>query len=198
MAFSVVISAQNFEGLIIYKNEYKTKNANNNSLNVAMGTKQEYYIKGNNYCSLFNGSYMKKQIYKGIHNKLYNITNNEDVIYYNDCQANTDSVLAHQIILNKDTILGIPCNLLILRCKSSVTFYYFNSNYLKIEADIFKEHHFGNWYFALSLTHSIPLKTIYKNNMFEMTSTIEKFENILLEDVLFALPLKGKILPSNW
>ena len=57
LATTLTSSAQIFEGKMTYSNTYQSKlpNLKSEQLNSMMGTKQEYYIKGNNYKSLFNG-----------------------------------------------------------------------------------------------------------------------------------------------
>lgn len=53
--------SQTFEGKIIYANTYKSKSPKlkDEQLNSMMGTTQEYYIKGGNYKSVFNGAFVK-------------------------------------------------------------------------------------------------------------------------------------------
>ena len=65
------IKAQSFEGKIIYSNSYQSKVANypSEQLNTLMGTQQAYVIKGRNYKSAFNGSFIKLQMYRGDENK---------------------------------------------------------------------------------------------------------------------------------
>ena len=65
--------SQAFEGEIVYANSYKSKmpNLNDAQLGAMMGTTQEYYIKGGNYKSVFNGSFFKMQLYVNSDNKSY-------------------------------------------------------------------------------------------------------------------------------
>ena len=197
---SCTLFSQSFEGVITFQNTYngKSKNVNGNQLNALMGTKQEYYIKYNNYASLLNGLFIKKQIYLGKENRGYTITGQSDTAYWEDYKINKDSMVSQQITLNKDTVLGIPCDLLVVQSKSSKTYYYFNSKNLTVDPSIFKNHNYGNWYSVISITKSIPLKTIFENEQFQMVSTAVKIEKLTVEDSIFDLPDKTKITVAKW
>ena len=200
MLFSDNLFSQSFEGVITFENTYKgkSKNVNGNQLNALMGTKQEYYIKNSNYASLFNGIFVKKQIYLSKEDKGYTITGQSDTAYWEDYKINKDSMLSHQIILNKDTVLGIPCDLLVVQSQNSKTYYYFNSNNLIIDPSNFKGHNYGNWYNVILITKSIPLKTIYENEHFQMISITTKIDKLSVDDSIFTLPDKTKVAAAKW
>ena len=191
---------QSFEGKITFKNNFtsKSKQVNGSQLNVLMGTEQDYFIKANNYASLFNGRFIKKQIYSSAESRGYTITGQTDTAYWEDYKLNKDSMLTHQIILNKDTVLGIPCNLLIVKSKSSTSMYYYNSDTLIIDPNIFKNHNYGNWYNVVLITRCIPLKTIFENEQFQMVSEAVKIEKGMVDDKIFDLPDKNKVAPAKW
>ena len=192
--------SQPFEGIITFKNTYKSKikSMNSDQLNTLMGTKQDYYIKNSNYASLLNGAFIKKQIYLSSENRGYTITGQTDTAYWEDYKVNKDSMLTYQILLDKDTVLGIPCNLLIIQTKSSKAYYYYNSNNLVIEPSKFKNHNYGNWYNVISITKCIPLKTIYENEQFQMVSIATKIEELAVDDAIFNLPDKTKVTTARW
>ncbi len=58
----IMCFVQSFEGTITYSNSYKSKSPQlkDEQLNSMMVTTQEYYIKGGNYKSVFNGMYIIK------------------------------------------------------------------------------------------------------------------------------------------
>ena len=72
------IYGQDFEGKLVYRNDYKSKlpNATSEQFNSMMGTTMEYFIKGGNYRSSTNGTFFQWQIYINKDNKLYNKMSN--------------------------------------------------------------------------------------------------------------------------
>jgi hypothetical protein len=57
----LISRSQVFEGKISYTNSYrsKTPHLNDQQLETMMGTNQDYYIKGADYKSIFNGTLLK-------------------------------------------------------------------------------------------------------------------------------------------
>ena len=87
--------SQSFEGMLVYSVNYesKTSNVTSDQLNSLMGTKQWYAIKGGNYKSVFNGSFIKLQIYRSDENRNYSLTAKSDTLYYEDYSKNKDKAL---------------------------------------------------------------------------------------------------------
>jgi hypothetical protein len=186
---SCMLESQPFEGKIIYKASYKS-----NSLEVSseqwaemMGTRQEYFIKGGNYKSTFDGTFLQWQLYINKDNKSYGKMANAAEVVWSDAGVNTDSVLSVQLNKNVDTVLGYPCDEVILTCKSGVQKYYFNST-LKVDAAIYEKHIYGNWYAYLKEAQAVPLKIVISNEEFTMESTAVEVKAMALSDSDFELP----------
>lgn len=86
-----------------------------------MGTKQAYVIKGNNYKSAYNGMFLKLQLYIGNENRGYSLTAKSDTLYWEDYSINKDRALSYEIKKNQDTILGIPCDVIMVQSEKSKT-----------------------------------------------------------------------------
>lgn len=196
---SLCSKAQTFEGKIVYRNNYQSKLANLKSeqLNAMMGTKQDYYIKGSSYKSLFNGAFTKMQIYKGSENKSYTLTGKNDTLYFEDYSTNKDEAIKYELQKNKDTVMGIPCDLLIVETKKSKTYFYYNNQY-NINPELFKQHTYGNWYYSISKTKALPLKTVYETEQFILTSTVIEIKNQKLESNFFEIIDTKKIAKAFW
>ena len=69
---SISLASQNFEGILVNSINYESKDSSVSSeqLNSLLGTKQFYAIKEGNYKSVFNGLFIKLQIYKIIEKEL--------------------------------------------------------------------------------------------------------------------------------
>ncbi len=190
---SVAVFGQNFEGKVVYKNSYISKlpNIKDEKFNSLMGNTQEYFIKGGDYKSVTNGTFLQWQLYINKDNRLYNKMSNSETIFWNDGSVNDDSII--EVQLNKETteILGYKCDELILTCKSGIQKYYFNSK-LSVDSKLYTNHKNGNWYEYLKLTNSLPLKVVVDNKQFSMVSIATEVLPLKLNSSTFQLPLNAK------
>lgn len=195
----IVGFTQSFEGTIIYSNTYKSKSPQlkDEQLNSMMGTKQEYFIKGGDYKSIFNGSFIKMQLFKGAENRSYTLLAKSDTLYWEDCGKNKDLAVGYKIEKAEETVLGVSCDVLIVSTPKSKTHYYYNKKY-GINPALFTKHQYGNWYFIISKTKALPLKTIYEDEQFILTSTAVKIIPMHLDDSTFSILDKNKVAPSMW
>jgi hypothetical protein len=192
-------SAQNFEGKITYKNEYKSKipNVPNEQFAAMMGTTWEYYIKEGNYKTITDGTFLLWQLYINKDNKLYNKLSNSAAILWNDGAVNPDEVMKSELNKAVITILGYQCDELILTCKSGVQKYYFNSD-LKVNTSLFEKFKFGNWDVIMSKAKGLPLKMIIESPQFSVESLATAVTPTKLEDKMFELPADSKTEKSPY
>jgi hypothetical protein len=185
----MVVSAQSFEGEIVYHNTYKSRTPTvpDKQYGDMMGTIQNYYIKGANYRSESNGSLIIWQLYINKDKKLYTNMAHSPAILWNDVNANTDGVVKSELHKSAATILGYTCDELVLHCKTSVQQYYFSSK-LPVDSKLFTAHAFANWYYYLSKANAIPLKTVITNANFTMESVAAQVKPMKLDDGKFTLP----------
>jgi hypothetical protein len=187
------VFGQTFEGRITYQNSFKSKlpNMKDEQFNSMMGTKQEYYINGGDYKSVTNGTFSQWQIYINKDNKLYSKMSNSETVLWNDGSANPDSIIKVQLNKGVTEILGYKCDELILTCKSGTQKYYFNSK-LGVDAKLYANHKYGNWYDYLKKANSLPLKMIIDNQQFTMESVATEIKPMKLDDKEFKLPENAK------
>lgn len=190
---------QEFEGKVVYKNDYKSKipNATSEQFNSMMGTTLEYLIKGGNYKSTTNGTLFQWQLYINKDNKLYNKMTNSPAILWNDGAVNPDEVIKAEINKGVTDVLGQKCDELVLTCKSGVQKYYFNSK-LGVDPKLFEKHKFGNWSEVISRTHSLPLKMIIDSPQYTIESIATEIVPMKLDDKIFQLPADSKIEKSPY
>ena len=195
----LVAAAQNFEGKIVYHNTYKSKSSDlsDQQLNLMMGTVQNWYLKGGNYKSETNGSLMLWQLYLGSDNKLYSKFADVDMLLWNDGAANADEVIKTEIRKDAAEILGYKCDELVLTCKSGVQKYYFSSQ-LPVDANLFQNHHYGNWYAYLTKANAVPLKIVIESPQFSMESIATEVQLMKLSEKLFALPANVQTMKSPY
>jgi len=190
---------QDFEGKLVYKNDYKSKIANVTSeqFSSMMGTTQEYFIKGGNYKSSTNGTFAQWQIYINNENRLNNKMANSPTILWNDGASNPDEVIKAEINKGVIDILGHKCDELVLTCKSGVQKYYFSSK-LKVDSKLFEQHKFGNWNEVISRTNSLPLKMIIDSQQFTLECFATEIVPMELDEKLFELPADSKVEKSPY
>lgn len=199
LLITINLNGQSFEGMIQYSNNYESKSTNISSdqFNYLLGTKQVFVIKSGNYKSAFNGKFMRLQIYRSDENRSYSLTAKSDSLYYEDYSKNVDRALSYEIKRNQDTINGIPCDLIRVKAEGSKISIYFNSDY-KVNPELYKNHNYGNWYYIISKTKSLPLKIINETEQFIMTSIATEIKPMQLNDNVFEIQNKDKIAPAYW
>jgi hypothetical protein len=185
----LIVSAQSFEGKIVYSNTIKSKipNVSDTQFTTMMGNIQSYYLKRGNYKSEMNGSLMQWQLYINADNKLYSKMSNSEAVLWNDGGVNTDEVISSELHKAVIDILGYKCDELVLTCKSGVQKYYFSSK-MPVDSKLFVNHQFGNWYTVLSKTNAIPLKMTVDNAQFYIESIATEIKQDKLDATMFTLP----------
>ena len=195
----VVSFGQAFEGEIIYKNTFKTKNpqVSDAQWTSMLGTKQEYFIKGANYKIVANGTYFQWQMYINKDNKSYSKLSNSASVFWQDAAINTDSVLKVELNKSATVILGYTCDELILTCKSGMQKYYYNSK-LAVDPNLYIKHKYGNWYYYLVKSKAMPLKMVIETDQCIIESTATEVKPSVLSPTLFTLPAGVKLEKSPY
>jgi hypothetical protein len=194
------INAQSFEGVILYQNKYQSKipNVSNEQLSNSLGSKQKELISSTgDYKNVFNGGFIKEQLYKSDENKAYTLLASSDIWYYEDYGKNRDKALSFEFSESVDTILGLNCNVISVKTETGYIKFFFNDKY-KIDPELYNKHLYGNWYYIISKTKSIPLKVIYDTPGFTMISEAVSVEEQELNEADFKLPINANIAPANW
>lgn len=162
-----------------------------------MGSKQEYFIKNGDYKSLGNGSFFQWQLYVNKDNKVYSKVANSDTLLWNDGAVNPHKVLNAEINKAVTEILGYKCDELVLTFKDGTQKYYF-STALSVDAKLFINHKYGNWYDFLSKSYSLPLKSIIDNEQFTSISTAIEVKEMKFDNSFFELPADAKTMKSPY
>jgi len=122
-------------------------------------------------------------------NKLYRKMSNSELAFWNDAALNTDSVLSFEINRNVVEVLGYKCDELVLNCVSGTQKFYFNRK-LAVDAKMFENHKYGNWYSFLEQSKALPLKLVVDNAQFSLTSIAISVEPMELSKSELELPEK--------
>lgn len=192
-------SAQNFEGKIVYKNTFKSKNAQitDQQWTGMFGATQEFYAKGSDYKNVANGTLLLWQIYTGKENKIYTKMSNSPSVFWNDAAVNTDTIIKSELKKGTAVVLGYTCDELILTCKTGVQKYYFNSKFA-VDPKLFTAHTYGNFAFLLATSKSWPLKSVIETEQFTLTSTATEIKPMVVDSNIFKLPAGVKLEKSPY
>jgi hypothetical protein len=190
---------QSFEGEITYATIYKSKVASftDAQWGSIVGTQNQYFIKGGNYKSILNGSVISSYLYRQEDNKLYTEFQDGNIMYWNDASENKDSVISFEIKKNAARILNYNCDELILHCKKGTEIYDYAPQ-LMVDAGLFINHKFGNWYDYIRLAKAIPLHMEIEQDQVIITSEATAVKAEKLSDDLFVLPADVKLVKSPY
>ncbi|HTE30213.1 MAG TPA: hypothetical protein VK666_07555 [Chryseolinea sp.] len=184
---------QDFEGKITYETAYKSNipGMSDEQLSLMLGTSQQFFIKGGNYKTTTNGTFLLWQIFINKDSKLYNKMASSEALLWNDVSINTDEIVKAEINKNAITILGNPCDELVLTSKNAVEKYYFSSEF-KIDAKLFINHKFNHWDEFTKRSNALPLKMIINNPQMILEAMATEVLPMKLDDKIFALPAGAK------
>lgn len=186
---------QKFEGKIIYSNTSVSNipNIASESLNLLMGTTQEYIIKKGNYKSINNGTLLEWQLYINKTGKFYiKATSSETIFCTTDDNHQEDEILSIKLNKNASKILGYNCDELIVKYNRQVQKYYFNSEII-IDTKLFENNKFKNWYGNLLRANALPLKIIIESFGFTNETIATEIIPLKIEDKTFELPQGIKV-----
>ena len=189
MASVINVYAQGFEGKITYQNAYTSKipNATSEQFTAMMGSTQEYYIEGDKYKSVMNGSFSQWQLYVPSENRLYTKTAMSDTLMWSDGNSNPDEAVSYEILKNQAEILGYKCDVLVVQTKTGKASYYFSKK-IKVDPELYKNHQYGNWALMTGQTKSLPLKIEMETPQFTLVSTAVDIKEMKIEEGALALP----------
>ena len=184
------VSAQNFEGIVTYKNLYKSKipDLTDQQLTQALGSMQQYLIKEGNYKTKSNGTLLRWQIYKESDTKLYTKMSNAQELTVTDVTNLKDSVISIKLNKGAYNYLGTVCDELVIVSKEGVQKLYFNSTILKVDAEKFKGFKFNNWYTYLTYANALPVRILIDNDKFTLDDVRSSLESIKEQVSAFPVP----------
>ncbi len=143
---TVAFKADNplFEGKILYKYSFTDLNGNDitNTMAPALGREQRYYINSKNYKAYDeNNNWM--QLYNSSTNTYYYFKKDNTVMKI-DGATKTSQKFIVTMLEKKERIAGYDCNSVQIETDGTTTIYYY-SPLVKVNANEFSRHIFGEW-----------------------------------------------------
>lgn len=184
--------AQSFEGLIHYTVEKKNPNP-------AFMSEEEFKKKNPDLKSHLELFYFKKDRYKWINGphidvlepvtkRIYSYWKGSDTALWNDANFAVEAATEVKKTNEKDTVLGIPCEVITVKTKWGKTIFYYNASKLSIDSAWFTYHKFNHLSDLFAITGCLPLKIVYKTGFDCLVYTAQKIEPKSLEEKEFSIP----------
>lgn len=205
---SITTRAQSFEGSITYKVEAHnpmpdmlTEEQWQELIKEQFGERgymiQKYYYKQDKYLSAIDaGAQHGFQAYNPNDKLLYSWQANSDTATTVDSRKYLDEFVSITANDTVATIMNIPCQSITVKSKMGSMTVYYNSDYLKMDTDLYKGHVYGHWEQILKHTGCLPLKIESNGFMSKIVQTATEFKQESISDDRFAIP-KFKTVIAN-
>lgn len=172
----------------MYHNEFKTLAGEDISakLGPLLGSENLYYISGNNYKS-YTEKKQLVQLYTGEANK-YQFFMNGQATPAIDAAIGTPGAVV-TLLPQTAIIAGYKCQSLKIEGDGATTIYYYSPK-VRVNAERFAKHQFGNWYTYLKASNgALPLRFIATNTKqgFVWTSEASSVQAMTLTTADFAV-----------
>ena len=156
---------------------------------------QKYTYKGSNYKSEIKlGEQSSVQLYKPEEALLYNWDKGVNTAVTYNTKENKDKIVEVKEYSETEKILDIECKKITIVTEQGEVSYWFNENYLKMDAKLYESHKFNNYVDFLKLSKSLPLKIEVKQFMIHMVFTALKYEYMKIDDNIFTMPKFEEII----
>jgi len=209
LTFTVSISyGQTFEGWITYKMEALNPNPKmipdstwQKGIKEQFGERghiiQKYFYKKDKYISEMDaGKETGFQAYNSKDKLLYSWQLDSDTAITVDSKKYLDELVEIKDSEAVDTIMGISCKSIIVKSKMGQMTLWYNSDYFKMDASLYKGHKYGHWEQILKKIGCLPLKMEQKGFMTHIVQTATDFKEEPINDNQFTIP-KFKTIIEN-
>ena len=175
---------------MVYKNAFKSKmpNFSDAQFTEIMGATQQYFIKGGNYRSETNGTFLLWQVYLHKDNKLYIKMTTSDYLFWTDAGIAKDEVVKIEVNKKVATVFGHECDEIMITTRNGTSKFYYNTGVLQVDATLYGKHKYQGWNEYLAKANALPLKIVIDNDKFSMEGTVTEIIPSQIDDKIFLLP----------
>lgn len=200
---------QTFEGWITYKMEALNPNPKmipdsswQKGIKEQFGERghiiQKYFYKEDKYISEIDaGKEIGFQAYCIKAKLLYSWQLNSDTAITVDSRNYEDELVEITDNESVDTILGIPCKSITLESKMGQMTLWYNRDYFKMDASLYKGHKYGHWEQILKKIGCLPLRMEQKGFMTHIVQTATDFKEESINDNKFTIPKFQTLLKTQ-
>ena len=198
---SCVCIGQNFEGILTYSMDldisYSLKKIGITKEMMIKDMRKDgtwadqisIYYQAGNYFSLMKNDSKTYSIYRSDSNKLYTFFQGSKAIIL-DTSIDKEEKLTNRspvikLIDRLVVVYGKPCKIVRVQWESGFYDYYFKSDYLIMDSNLYKGHILNGWYGFLKISNALPLKIIKNSNGVIVTMTLINANNTKLDTHIF-------------
>lgn len=189
-------SSKYFEGTIKYQTEYTEVRP---PMTVEMmkeqnGEQAALHFKKGNYKEIYNSGEMKSQLFLKKDSKVYwESAYENNTFYWSKTDVLNEEILDYAITKNKETILGIPCDELMIKTNKGEKYFYYSSAY-PIKAKWYEGFKDSHKAFSAEKMGAMYLKYIGKNKFFTVEVTATEVKKEKISKNIFKLPTNAKLV----
>ena len=205
-----ILFGQSYEGTLVYKTDFQFKISEKM---MKMGITEEMMkekmkkegsltdsiktiYKQGDYITYTNFSPQSWSVYKQLANKLYSFQDVEasDICTVTDVSIDMEFQMTGNkpIIQKLDTVVDINgrrCEIVRVLWKSGTYDYYFDSNFLKVDAKLFENHIYDGWADFLKISNSLPIKIVKSvKGLTTVSHTLIRHKEETIDPKLFEIP----------
>lgn len=195
--FNNTLTAQTFEGVIVYNYSYtdKTGFLSKKEAKKLFGTEQTLHIKNGKYKSRLNGISKKTHIYPG-NDTLYMTQDAVRAVMWIDAEKQKGEILSHNLTRGAKRVKGMKCDLLTVKTTTGTLYYYFSDKY-KVDSKLYAKHQYNCWAFCLEKAGgALPLKLVIDKQDEIVELTYKKISKEKISNNMFALTKGVSIIPA--
>jgi hypothetical protein len=183
---SGVLLGQNFQGTIEYAVSYRSHVASISSESLApkYGDKRTLQIKEGAYRWVHNGKDVLEKIFTTGDQMIHTRKSGNAAWSSVAAMIGTDAIEDVEVLERSTSILGYPCNELILTCSSGTRSYIYSKTF-PMNASAFEGHMADLWYEYLNLAQAIPLKMVFSNKEYTVEMVATKVQKESLVPAIF-------------
>ncbi|MDH7913039.1 hypothetical protein [Winogradskyella sp. SYSU M77433] len=194
--------SQNFEGTLTYLNDVEIAEKFSEQFGMTKEKlietgqffeEMEITYKDNNYLVSQSNS-KTKVVYNPERNEILTIDRKSDLVTAIkagiDLQTETRGISPKITVEDtEDMVMNIKCSKVVVEWEMGTYEYYFNSEYLKMDPELYSNHKYDMWSEFLKLSNALPLKIVkIIPNMMTITMTLNKIDEHSVNDKVFKLP----------
>lgn len=200
--------AQTFEGTVTYKMELFNPNPEqipqatwDAQMKASLGDKgymvQKYFYKEGNYISeITAGGEEGYQLYNRKDKLLYAWQKGSGQAVTSNSTVYADEIIEVEYLKEKETVLEIECNIVVIKSKAGTMKLWYNKEHLKMDASFYQGHKYGHWERMLKEIGCLPLKVEQKGYMSHAVQTALSFKEEKVDDTKFNLPTFTNVIAN--
>lgn len=187
---SILMYAQDFEGIIVYKTSYQIKDSSYSleSLRSIGGTKTTTYLKNGFYKEISDSKFMSYHLFRYDKKAIFfKHQMDDDTLRVQSIKAKNPGPFRYEVVQNSDTIMGVLCDKLIFWDRNGKKTYYYSKDY-SLNPRFYRKFTASHKNKIQKITGAMYLKIKIEFDGFNVIHTAHKIDRQKLPAGTFDLP----------